>query len=401
MIAYGLTGGISLFFFLFPGIFNYLTGQEQQSINAQIASAAPQLAQQYREFVAELEKARQSILKFDAIRSFIFITAALLMVWFYIQKKLKLNYFLVGLGALILIDLWGVDTRYLNRDNFLDKRQNQNIYTPSPADKFILSDKDPDFRVLNLSRSPFQDGITSYYHKSIGGYHGAKLLRYQELIEYQLGGNLQNIYLQMQGQSSESALNAVLVRQQILNMLNTKYIIFNPSEPPILNHSAFGNAWFVPKVQVVENADEEIQILDMVDLRTTAVIDRRYADLLSPEILDLDTVSGNIRLTDYSPGSLRYESSSFQRQLAVFSEIFYEGGWQVLIDGQPAELIRANYVLRALEVPAGEHIIEMKFEFRPFVTGEKISLVGSVIILILLLSVSVYGIILLGKRETS
>lgn len=400
LIAFGLTGGLSLLFFLFPGIFNYLTSDEQQSINAQIAGATPQVAQQYREFVTEIENARQNILKFDAVRSFFFISCAFLLIWFFIRKKLSLNYFLIGLGALILIDLWGVDRRYLNKDNFLNERQNRNTFSPSAADQAILADNDPDFRVLNLTRSPFQDAITSYYHKSIGGYHGAKLKRYDELIQYQLMGNINNIVSQRRGQSADTDLQSVLSGQQILNMLNTKYIIWDPSQLPIVNNHAFGHAWFVSDVQIVANADEEILSLGNVDLETTALVDQRYASLLSPEILRLDSISGSIQLTDYAPGSLRYESSSKQDQLAVFSEIYYEPGWQVTIDGKPAELVRANYVLRALDVPEGDHIIEMKFEFQPFVKGEKISLTGSILVLIMLLSAIAYGIRQSGKQES-
>jgi len=399
LTAFGLTGGLSLLFYLFPGIFNYITEQEHQSINAQIAGATPQIAQQINAVVAELELARQNILKFDAIRSFFFITASVLLIWFYARKKLQLNYFLIALGALILIDLWGVDKRYLNRDNFMDKRQERNIFTPTIADQAIQADTDPNCRVLNLSRSPFSDGLTSYFHKSIGGYHGAKLLRYNELISHQLINDLQETATAMQGAQSGEGLQSVLAEQQILNMLNTKYIIGNPSQSPVLNNSAFGHAWFVSKVRMVENADEEILALDQEDLSTTAIVDKRYADLLSPETLHLDSIKGDIRLLEYAPGSLRYESSSEQNQLAVFSEIFYEGGWNVHIDGQEAELVRANYVLRGLEIQAGDHIIEMKFEFRPFITGEKISLAGSILILLILLGTFGYGIRGMTNKE--
>ena len=322
------------------------------------------------------------------------------MLWFYIQKKLQLNYLLIGLGIVIIIDLWGVDRRYLNKDNFMNERQDRSIFTPSPADQIILADSDPDFRVLNLSRSPFQDGMTSYFHKSIGGYHGAKLLRYNELIQYHLSGNIQNTMAQLQNQQySEEALQSTLANQSILNMLNTKYIIGNPSQPPIINQSALGHAWFVPNIQIVENADEEILSLGQADLSTTALVDQRFAGNFSEGLLSLDSVSGTIQLVNYAPGNLRYESFSEQNQLAVFSEIYYEGGWDVTIDGQPAKLSRANYVLRAMEVPAGNHIIEMNFAFKPFIRGEKISLAGSILILLILLSGLVYGIISLTKEE--
>lgn len=402
LISFGLTGGLALIFYLFPGIFSYITEQEQQNIDAQVAAADPQYARQFaqqaREFLGELELARQSIMKFDAIRSFFFITAAAVMIWLYSIKRIRLNYLLLGLGGLILVDLWGVDRRYLNKDDFLDERQDANVFRPTQADQIILADRDPDFRVLNLTRSPFMDGITPYFHKSIGGYHGAKLLRYNELITYHVAGSIQRIAMQLQQQPSEDELQNLLAGQGVLNMLNMKYIIVSPSQPPILNNSSFGHAWFVPGVRIVENADEEILTLGQVDLHGTAIVDKRFEELVPAEIRDLDSISGSIRLVDYAPGMLKYETSAAQDQLAVFSEIYYEGGWKVLLDGRPADLLRANYVLRAMEIPAGDHNIEMEFNFAPFVNGQKISILGSIIVLIILISAAVYGFLKI-RRE--
>jgi hypothetical protein len=392
-IAYGLTGGLSLVFYLLPGMFTFFSERELSYFNGQIANAGPDYAEQFRAFMDSLEDIRKYIFRFDAIRSFFFISAAFLLVWFYVTKKLKLSWLLAGLGFFILIDLWLVDRRYLNNDNFMTERQNQNFFAKTPADEYILNDPDPHFRVANLTVSPWQDATTSYYHKSIGGYHGAKLRRYQDLIEYYLSGSLEEIIQTLRTQSTNARIDTVLSRQQVLNMLNTKYIIYNPSYPPILNPYAMGNAWITGKIQTVNNPDEEILTLASTDLRHNAVVDIQFAGLLPDELNDGQT-SGNVHLTEYRPDYLSYESELDRKSLVVFSEIYYEGGWKAYVDGAPVEHLRANYILRALPVNAGKHKIEFRFEFMPFETGEKISYAGSVLVLIILLAGFAYQIYL-------
>jgi hypothetical protein len=238
----------------------------------------------------------------------------------------------------------------------------KNPFIPTQADNFILSDNDPNFRVFNQSVSTFNDASTSYFHKSIGGYHGAKLKRYQELIEYQISkGNM-----------------------QVLNMLNTKYFI-TPDGRPQLNPNALGNAWYIENVKIVENADEEILALSDFDPSITAIIDKRYIT----NIIDLEKTNkkSNIMLEVYKPNYLRYNSNNEREEIAVFSEIFYDKGWNAYIDGVKTDHFRVNYVLRALNIPKGIHKVEFKFEPKVYFVGENISLASSLVLFILLLVV--------------
>ena len=398
LIAYGLTGGLSLVFYLLPGMFTFFSEREMSYFNGQLASATPDYAAQFRTFIDALEHVRKYIFRYDAIRSFFFISAAFVLVWFYANKKLKLTWFIAGLGFLILADMWMVDRRYLNKDNFMTERQNQNYFAKSPADDFILRDPDPNYRVVNLTVSPWQDAATSYYHKSIGGYHGAKLRRYQDLIEHYLSPSLDQIITTLRSQPTNAQLDTVLSRQQVLNMLNTKYIIYNPSAPPIHNIFAMGNGWVTGKILMVNNADEEIMALGTTDLTKVAIVDKRFSKLL-PEELNHGSDSGTVRLTEYTPGYLAYEVDLNKKSLVVFSEVFYEEGWKAFIDGEPASHLRADYILRALPVDAGKHKVEFRFEFMPFKAGEKISFAGSILVMIVLLAGFAYQVYLSIYRK--
>jgi len=384
LIAFGLTGGLSLLFFLIPGMFTFFTEREQLIFNQQLQGADMQYASQFRLFMDELEQARIYLFRHDAIRSFVLIALAFVLTWYFASKKLKLAWFLAGLAILVTLDLWLIDRRYLNKDNFVSKRQHSNTLAPTPADEFILQDPDIHFRVANLTVSPWQDGTTSYHHKSIGGYHGIKMRRYQDLIELYLSQGLQNIIGVLNAQPSAMQVDSVLAAQQVLNMINTKYFILNPSSQPLRNPHAMGHAWLVNGVKLVENADEEYLALGNTDLTKVAVVDRRFKDLL-PENLGPQEARGTVELTEYRPNKMTYRVSLDQRALVVFSDVYYEGGWQATIDGEPASLLRANYILRALPVDAGEHTLEFAFVFEPFEKGEKISLVGSWLVLLLLL----------------
>jgi hypothetical protein len=384
LIAFGLTGGLSLLFYLVPGMFSFFTAQEELVFSQQMAGANLQYASQFRQFMDELETARIHIFRHDAMRSFIFIALAFGLTWLYATKKVKHAWFLAALALLVTVDLWLVDRRYLDKENFISKRQQENTFAPTPADDFILQDSDLHFRVANLTRSPWQDGITSYHHKSIGGYHGAKLRRYQELIEQYLSPGLQKIIGVLNTRPTARQVDSVLSRQQVLNMINTKYLILNPSGQPLLNPSAMGHAWIVEDFILVENADQEYQALGTTDLTRLAVVDRRFSGLLSEDLRHSQAV-GKVELTDYQPNRMTYRATIDQPSLVVFSDIYYEGGWHATIDGEPVPHLRANYILRALPVSAGEHTIEFSFIFRPFEVGERISLAGSILVLLILL----------------
>ncbi|MEN8157531.1 MAG: YfhO family protein [Bacteroidota bacterium] len=384
LIAFGLTGGLSLLFYMVPGLFSFFSSQEQQAFNQQLAGANVQYASQFRQFMNELEAARISIFRHDAIRSFFFIALAFGLTWFYATRKVKLTWFLAGMALLITVDMWMIDRRYLNSDNFITKRQQENTMAATQADQLILQDADPHFRVVNLTRSPWQDAITSYHHKSIGGYHGAKMRRYQDLIERYLSPGLQNIVSVLQASPSAAQVDSVLSAQQVLNMVNTKYMILNPAGQPLLNRSAMGHAWLVKDFRMVQNADEEYMALGATDLTRVAVVDQRFSDLLSDD-LKHQNPGGSVQLTEYRPNHMTYKASLDQKSLVLFSDIYYEGGWNATIDGEPAPHLRANYILRALPVEAGAHTIEFEFIFEPFEKGEKISMAGSILVLLILL----------------
>jgi hypothetical protein len=384
LVAFGLTGGLSLLFFLIPGLFHFLSDREQQIFNQQLQGANAQYASQFRQFMNELEAARIYIFRHDAIRSFILIALAFALTWYFASKKLKLAWFLAGLAVLISADLWLIDHRYLNKDNFVSKRQQENNWAETPADELILQDPDKDYRVANLTVSPWQDGTTSYYHKSIGGYHGIKMRRYQDLIDVYLSQELQNIIAVLNSKPTPMQVDSVLAKQQVLNMINTKYFILNPSSQPLRNPHAMGHAWLVNDFKLVDNADEEYLALGSANLTRVAVVDRRFEGMLSDNLRHKQA-TGTVELSEYRPNRMTYNLSLDQPSLVVFSEVYYEGGWHATIDGEPAPILRANYILRALPVEAGEHTVEFSFVFEPFEKGEKISLMGSWLVLLLLL----------------
>lgn len=344
--AYGITGGICLFFALLPGLFFDFVGLGDASYNESLTNA--------------LRADRKSLLQSDAFRSFAFISVAFLAIWLYVSKKINQIPLILIVGALILSDMWVVNKRYLDNDNFKSKRKVTLPYSPSIADQQILNDKDPNFRVYNTTVSPFNDASTSYFHKSIGGYHGAKLRKYQELIENHISkGNM-----------------------QVLNMLNTKYFIVNSQNGPMaqLNRDALGNAWFIDDIIKVENADKEIAKLSEINTSTQVVVDERYE---SPSALTTDSTA-TIQLISYKANHLIYKSNTQIDQFAVFSEIYYDKGWNAYIDGELASYVRANYVLRAMAIPAGSHTIEFKFEPATYYTGERVSLASSIALLLFL-----------------
>jgi hypothetical protein len=225
----------------------------------------------------------------------------------------------------------------------------------------------------------FNEASTSYYHKSIGGYHAAKLRRYQELIDAHIDGNIMNIKRAFGNQPTEASINEMLSHQGVLNMLNTRYIVYNPEAPPLRNPSALGNAWFVSNVKMAKNADDEIKTLGEIDVKTTAVVDERYKtelDNYSPK----GDVGGSIKLTSYKANDLTYDYDAPADQVAVFSEIYYKDGWNAYIDGQKKPYFACNYVLRGMKVPAGKHTIEFKFEPTKYYTAEKISLTSCLLL---------------------
>ncbi len=260
-----------------------------------------------------------------------------------------------------------------------------------PADEAILKDKELYFRVLPL-QNPFQDARTSYYHKNVGGYHAAKLRRYQEFIDHHLQPELQQFVTSLQNrQSADSTLQSL----DAINMMNTKYIIYDLNQAPIRNPYQMGNAWLVENYKIVENADEEIEAMQDVDPAETAVIDKRFKNFVDGKQFSKDQ-AGSVKLTEYQPNYLKYIANTTSEQLTVFSEIYYEKGWKAYVNGEEVPHFRVNYVLRALVLPPGENTIEFKFEPASYYLGNKISLASS---LLLILAIAGYMFTEIRKKK--
>ena len=391
-ISLAATAGLSLVFYLMPDtFFNFLSAREIANFDAQKAESA-QAAQQLRIYIEGLKSARINIFKADAIRSFLFIVLSAAVLWVYSSvKAIKETHLLAALAILILADMWTVDKRYLNEDMFRKKSFVRNEFPKTPADEMILKDSDPDFRVLSYLHSPFNDGYTPYYHKSIGGYHGAKLRRYQDIIDRYLGFEVQAV-AQARQRDTTGNLAGLFSKTNIINMLNTKYVIFAPKEVE-LNWNALGHAWFVDDYEIVNNADEEIEALASFNPAKTAIIDKRFENQikdLPKEFFSLDT--GYIELQTYKPNYLKYKAYTPKKRLAVFSEIYYDKGWNAYLDGFPVEHLRANYILRAMVVPEGVHEIEFRFEPRTYTISQKVALGSSVLVVLLLLAMIAYTV---------
>ena len=361
-----LTAGIALLLAIAPGSIGsgYVPAQEAQMLqNAVNQQMIP--ANELSDILANLGEMRAELVSSDALRSFIIIGIGCSLLWLYASGKLRSSLTIAGITILCLADMWGVNKRYLNDAQFVPHSIRTETFTKTNTDELILQDTSLDYRVLNFATSTFDDNNTSYWHKSVGGYHPAKLRRYQEMIEHHISPEMQAAYKAIATAGGEmDSVDANKFR--ILNMLNTKYFIFPAGQQrqtvPILNPHAYGNAWFVNKVQYVNNANEEIDALDSIIPTETAVVDARFKDVLKGATESYKDSLSSIRLTSYAPNRLTYETNNAQDGIAVFSEIYYPDGWHVTIDGQPAELARADYILRTMYVPAGQPTIEMRFD---------------------------------------
>jgi hypothetical protein len=318
------------------------------------------------QLLGALRADRADLLRNDVWRGLLFIGLALGVLYAYLKGKLSVLPAAGIMVALMLLDLWGVDKRYLSEKNF-QRETIAETFQPSPADQMILQDKDLSYRVFNM-QNPFNDATTSYFHKSIGGYHGAKLRRYQDLIERQISSN--NI--------------------QVLNMLNTRYIITGDQKQPVQrNPEALGNAWFVSEVKTVNSPDEEMAALTKLTPAISAVVDASKFPTVKPATYD--PAGSTIALTKYSPDELTYRCTAAHDGLVVFSEIYYAAGWNAYLDGKPVPYVRANYVLRALPVPAGAHTIEFRFEPKSYAIGNSVSLAASIALLLVIVGAIAYA----------
>lgn len=359
----GLTAGIALLFAVAPKLFfsSFISSSEMKALQ----SLPPEHVQAV---MGNLTYMRVALFSADAWRSFIIIAIGATLVWLYLQKKLKAAWMVTALLLLCLIDMWSVSKRYLNDGDFVPSANQQQQFTKTPTDEIILQDSTKYYRVLNMATSTFNDGVTPYWHKVIGGYHAAKLRRYQDLIDRHITGEM--MALQQDIINTQGRLDSVDAdRFKVLNMLNAKWIIMpaqGGSTIPVENRYAMGNAWFVDKLTFVGSADEEIDALGTMDLRREAVADKKYAPVLEkfqtgfvPSPVDS---ASTIALVDYDSDFVTYAVDAKKEELAVFSEVYYPEGWQISIDGEPAEMIRVNYTLRALPVPEGTHTISFRFD---------------------------------------
>ena len=380
LAAFGLTGGVALLLYLFPGFFfNFMSDQEVAAL-AQQKLSMPDQAAAIDEIIRNMKAARMGLLQADAIRSFFFILLGSGSIWLFATNRLSKKYLLPGLALLVIIDLWSVDRRYLNNDDFVAPRQLNQQFQKSPADKEILKDKDPYYRVFSIYRNPFTEVNTSYYHKSIGGYHGAKLRIYQDVIDYYLQNDWQTLMGHFRNGGTPDSAKALLAEMPVLNMLNTKYIIYHPGKAPLKNPYNFGDAWFVNDVKTVSSARDELGSLRNVNLQKTAIL--RQDRVGKWGSYQNNQKGGSITLTGYAPDQLTYEIDAPSEKLTVFSDIYYPRGWNAYVDGQQVEIKRVDYILRAIMVPQGEHKVEFRFEPQSVHVANIMAYAGGILVVI-------------------
>lgn len=430
----GVTVGVVVFTLLLfaatpDSFFGFFSPQEEAQF-AQMGKGANVL--QVERYQEEVQDFRMGVLRGDALRSLLFIALGLAASIFFIRKRNPMALGL-SLSALFLLDLWTVDKRYVNNEKvrgkyvrWEKKRGNYFIeHLPSKADESILNEEirlnpelgslvsqaiiegkekaktedraseakyvgnerfkvynqNTNFRVYQLN-NPFNESRTSFYHKSVGGYSAVKLGRYQDLIDFYLHRQKQAIISELENGGVN--INNVLREQHILNMLNTKYIIYNQNADAIRNPFALGNAWFVGKVELAENADDEIQKLGAIDPRTTVVIDKRYQDQLS-SVNFVNGMVGSVEMTNYKANELSYKTKNESKGFVVFSEIYYKRGWNAYVDGAEVPIIRVNYLMRGVEVPGGDHEVVLKFEPKDYSVSMGVGYASSGIMLFLVL----------------
>ncbi len=357
-------------------------------VSGSISSVAP-VDEQYRSqgldgIVDAIQLDRLSMVRMDILRSLVFVGLTAGLIYALSLNKIRFKAFIILFSVLLLADLWPVNKRYLNGKDFVTHRQEQNSFVAATADQLILNDKEPDYRVLNLTVSPLQDATTSYFHKSIGGYHGAKMRRFQELFQYHIQPEIERLYDIMKTRPVLEAIDSTMAGLNALNMLNTRYFIYNPDAPPLVNKFELGNAWFVQNVIKVGNADAELAAIGKINPAKEAIVDKRYQSYLEGFQFAPDSAA-SIKLTDYKANELTYKSSCSTEQLTVFSEVYYDKGWQAYIDDKPVPHFRVNYLLRAMRLPAGEHTIVFKFHPDSYFIGEKIALASSLILILLVI----------------
>lgn len=422
--------------------FDFLSSPESAALNNAMAGDGAPAALAYGE---QLQEIRASLFRSDALRSLALVIAGIAALWFMAKGKLKGLAFVGVLAALVLVDLWPINKRYLNNEKIKGRfvqwqpeEATKSAFDATPADLNILqreTARNPEaadaikkavadvqavakqdrtgkptkselddarfaalrfhsnYRVLPLSGT-FQDSRAAYFHKSIGGYHGAKLKRIQELYDFHIAPEMQSLVGALQDNPTQEKINSVLRNAGVLNMLNAKYIIYNQDAPPIENPFSLGSAWFVQNLKTVANADEEIMELGRIDTQTEAVVDARFSDQVSGFSYQ-ESADAAIAVQEHLPNFIKYIYDSPVPQAVVFSEIYYNNGWVAFLDGAPVDYFRVDYLLRGLVVPAGSHSIEFKFEPQSFALANTVTTAASVLVLLLLIG----GLWLNAKKD--
>lgn len=382
-IALGITAGFCLLFYIAPKVFFSFLSQGEAEQFAELSSGKDGAI--YATFATQLENVRIAIFRKDALRSLLFIILAAAPIFLYGKGKLKGQVAFPILAALVLIDMFPIDKRYLNNDNFIDKSRYNKPFVASVADQSILKDNGLNFRVADITKDMFNDASTCYFHKSLGGYCGAKLRRYQDIITQYLGGELNQLRTAKTGEDMIQSLSQL----KVINMLNTKYIIYNPNSQPFQNPFAFGNAWTVNNIQWVDTPNEEIDAIASTDLLHTAIMNKEFEQLAGNYSL-ADSAKGQIELTEYKPNKLTYKYNAICDQLVVFSEIWTSKGWKMTVDGQEHPLLRANYLLRCALIPSGEHEIVMEYKPKAYSTCNRVVFISSLIMILGLVAALVF-----------
>ena len=390
-ISFGLTGGLSLLFALFPTVFfpSYVSSMEMNALQGAIP------ADQLAPILVNLEEVRRSLFTADAWRSFFVIVIGCVLLGGYLFRKWNAKVTVGALLLLCIVDMWSVNKRYLYDEQFVAKGTEMKPFLePSETDKEILKDKTLDYRVLNMATNTFNENNTAYWHKSIGGYHAAKLRRYQEMIEAHIQGEMETLFTKIPEVGAD--LSKIDVTDTpVLDMLNTRYYIVplqQGATAPLFNPHALGNAWLVKEVKYVNNANEEIDAIHGMNPRETAIVDKRFAETVKQPAAMPDSLD-NIVLKSYAPNALQYEVDTKQGGTVVFSEIYYPG-WRSYIDGEEVSHGRANYILRAMNVPAGKHTIEFVFDPQSLHATETIAFIALGIMLL-----GALGAIVMGLRK--
>ena len=389
-VSFVLTGGIALLFALMPTVFfsDFISAAELEALKGIPADYLAPLE-------SNLRSIREGIFVADCWRSFWIIAIGMALLLLYRYRKLKAEYMVGAMVLLCLIDMWQVNKRYLNDGMFVEKSVREQAQPMTETDRLILRDKDLDYRVLNLASNTFNENETSYYHKSIGGYHAAKLRRYQDLIDNYIAPEMQ----QLMSALAKAGGDMTKVKGDsifpVLNMLNAKYFIVplqNNKTVPIQNPYVLGNAWFVDKLNYVNNANQELEALGKLNLRHEAVADTRFKTVLG-EATPQDSTSV-VKLTAYAPNQLTYEVKSATGGVMVFSEIYYPE-WTATVDGKPVEIGRADYVLRALKVDKGQHQVVLTFDPKSVKQTETVAYAAYVVLLLVVL----FGLYAEWKRK--